>query len=253
MTNASIARRFRRAALVGALLLGAGATAGCSKTTTYSWVDVHVTIDPSIPAPDLQALVVACEIKVTGADNFAGVPLPSCMNGVSDRNLGTFEWSTTEGSGDLQFTVTLFALNRQPFAVGTSEPVAIVPGKRISSSVLVLAVQTDGGVGEDAGTGGTIGGGGASGNGGAAGNGGASGNGGESGNGGAAGTAGTNGTAGAGGGTAGSLGTAGSAGTAGAGGRGGTAGVGGRGGNSGTAGAGGTAGSAGGHGGAGGA
>jgi len=236
MISASrIARRFSRA-LTGAILLAACAAPGCGKTNTYSYVDVHVVIDPTIPDKDLMSMVVSCEVQVTGADHAQGVTLPRCA-GLTTHDLGTFEWSST-ASGTVQFTVELYALNRVLFATGTTEEVTLVPNTQTKASVIVRAVATDGGV-PDAG-----------GNGGSAGTAGAAGTAGTSGTAGMTGTAGVTGTAGMTG-TAGVSGTAGTSGSAGAGGTSGSAGAGGRSGTAGSSGTAGTSGTAGRSGGAG--
>jgi hypothetical protein len=239
MTSATrMVRRLTRA-LAGAILLVACAAPGCGKTNTYSYVDVHVLIDPSIMDKDLMTMVVSCEVQVTGADQQLGVSLPRCA-GVTTHDLGTFQWSST-ASGAVQFTVELYALNRVLFATGTTDPITLVANKRTSASVVVHAVATDGGV-PDSGAAGSAGTAGAPGTAGATGTAGVAGT---------AGTAGMTGTAGAGG-TAGTAGTAGTPGTAGGSGTAGTAGAGTAGstGTAGNAGAGGSAGSSGGAGGA---
>jgi len=256
MTSVSrMVHRLTRA-LAGAILLVTCAAPGCGKTNTFSYVDVHVTIDPSIMDKDLMTMVVSCEAQVTGADEALGVSLPRCA-GINTHDLGTFEWSST-ASGAVQFTVELYALNRVVFATGTSEPITLVANKRTSASVVVHAVATDGGVPDSGANGGSAGTAGAPGTAGTPGTAGMTGTAGTSGTAGMAGTAGTagvagtagaSGTAGAGG-TAGNPGTAGRSGTAGTTGTAGTSGAAGR---AGTAGAGGSAGSSGGAGGAGGA
>jgi len=237
-----IARRFTRA-LAGAVLVAACAAPGCGKTNTYSFVDVHVSIDPSIPDTDLMTMVFSCEFQVSGAEDALGVPLPRCSSGLATHDLGTFQWSST-ASGTLQFTVELYARNRVLFATGTTEPVTLVPNKRTSASVVVHAVATDGGVPDSGQNGGSTGTAGAPGTAGIAGTAGVSGSAGTTGVAGMAGTAGSTGTAGDTG-TAGSTGTAGVSGTAGATGAAGTTGAAGQpgtAGSTGSAGRGGTAG-----------
>jgi hypothetical protein len=240
-------------------------TFSCSKTTTYSYVDVSVQVDPSVPMKDLAATLDSCEVQVSGAESVEGVVIPCVPNAKIGYDLGTFEWTTTLEKGQLVFTVTLFALNRAVYGSGTSTPVDIVAGKRVSSSVIVVVTPTTmpgtggagGGAGGGSGTGGvggTSGGGGKGGAGAVGGQGGSStgGAGGTVGQGGAeggkSGTAGAGGSgqSGAGGSSAG--GASGSAGSS----AGGTSGSAGAGGVTGTAGAGGAAngGSAGGAGGA---
>jgi hypothetical protein len=220
-------------------------TVSCSKTTTYSYVDVSVQVDPSVPMKDLAATLDSCEVQVSGAESVEGVVIPCVPNAKIGYDLGTFEWTTTLEKGQLVFTVTLFALNRAVYGSGTSTPVDIVAGKRVSSSVIVVVTPST-----MTGTGGA--GGGAGGRSGAGGIGGTSGGGGQGGSaagggpGGSA-TGGAGGTVGQGGAQGGKSG-AGGAGQGGVGGSvGGTSGTAGSsaGGTSGSAGAGGVTGSAG--------
>ena len=262
--------RTRPGRLSGRLLRAAGlaivaaslTAASCGKTNNYNYIDVNVVVDSStVTKPDLATMVVSCEMYVTGAEMSSTVQLP-CNVPLSSYNLGTFQWDTTLGKGSLQFTVTLFALNRVVFAMGTSDPVAILPGQTQTASVLVVGVPMTnpgtGGAGGDMGAGGAGGNGGVSGAGGGGGspagaggaagasaNGGSSGTSGGGGAGGAGGVAGTGGAGGQGGGAGGSAGHGGSSGVGGSTGGAGGAAAGGAGGG-GTAGAGGDAGGAGG-------
>ena len=226
-------------------------TVSCSKTTTYSYVDVSVQVDPSVLMKDLAANLDSCEVQVSGAESVEGVVIPCGPNAKIGYDLGTFEWTTTLEKGQLVFTVTLFALNRAVYGSGTSTPVDIVAGKRVSSSVIVVVTPSTmtGTGGAGGGAGGSSGTGGVGGNSGSAGQGGSAAGGGHGGSatGGAGGTVGQGGAGGAQGGKSG--GGAGGSGQGGAGGvsvggASGTAGSSG-GGTSGSAGAGGVTGSAG--------
>ena len=86
------------------LLLLAGALGvGCSKTTTYSFVDVTVEVDSSVTKKELADKVDSCEVQVTGAESIQGVSLPRCvMTAKAGYQLGTFEWTTTLERGQLQ-------------------------------------------------------------------------------------------------------------------------------------------------------
>jgi len=260
-----LSKPFRGTVLPLALLTGL-LTFSCSKTTTYSYVDVSVQVDPSVPMKDLAATLDSCEVQVSGAESVEGVVIPCGPNAKIGYDLGTFEWTTTLEKGQLVFTVTLFALNRAVYGSGTSTPVDIVAGKRVNSSVIVVVTPTTmpgtggaggGGSSGTGGVGGTSGGGGKGGAGAVGGQGGPStgGAGGTVGQGGAGGAqGGKSGTAGAGGngqGGAGGVSAGGASGSAGSS-AGGTSGSAGAGGVTGTAGAGGAAngGSAGGAGGA---
>jgi hypothetical protein len=146
--------RGRPGILTTALLLGLAAT-GCGKAVSYTYVDVEVNVDTaSLDATHL-FLVTACELFVSGADvSSSGTGLPCRENNVPPH-VGTFQWSSEATSGTLEFTVKMFDANREVLGSGTSEPVAVMPGKRLETSVLVLGVaQPDAGTGSgsDAGT-----------------------------------------------------------------------------------------------------
>lgn len=219
------------------VVAAAVSSASCGKTNNYEYIDVNVFADTNtVSKADFASQVAACEMYVTGSEVSNPVGLPCMPTLQSYPNVGTFEWRTALNKGSLQFTVTLFALNHVPFAVGTSDPVVLGTGQNLTSNVVAVLVPST-----TPGTGGTTGGtGGASGTGGISGAGG--GNGGTTGLGGAAGESpGSGGTSGAGG----SPGTGGAGGSAGgSAGHGGAPGSGGGAGGS-TTGAGGSAGGAG--------
>lgn len=249
----------RLSQVAGVAVIGAAVSgASCGKSDNYQYIDVSIYADTNtVTKVDYASQIDTCEMYVTGSEMSNPVRLSCTPTQQNYPSLGTFEWSTTLGKGTLQFTVTLFALNRVPFATGTSDPVNIVPGQKLTANVVaVLVPGAVTGAGGASGTGGGTGTGGTSGSGGGpvAGAGGAGGTPGTQGVGGAGGTPGTGGAGGHGG-AAGVGGSAGHGGAAGSGGSAGTSGLGGEGGSTtgagGSAGGGGTAG-AGGGGGAGG-
>jgi hypothetical protein len=124
--------------------------AGCSKTVTYTYVDVHVTVDPQTITPGQLATVVTCEFQVLGADATDGFTLKCPENDVR-YDVGTFNWTSNAASGNLQFRVRLFAVNRVIVGEGTSEPISISRGKRLATEVLVLGVPPTTGPDEDGG------------------------------------------------------------------------------------------------------
>ena len=233
------------------IVAAAVSAASCAKSDTYEYIDVNVFADPNtVSKMDFATQIVSCEMYVTGAETSSPTNLNCMPTQQSYPGVGTFEWTTKLSKGSLQFTVTLFGLNRVPFAVGTSDPVTLGTGKKLTGNVVAVLVPgtmtgtggTPGGTGGVTGTGGGAG---AGGNGGAAGVGGAAG--GAPGSGGAVGAGGVPGTGGMGGGAGGAAGRGGMTGSGGAGG----SGTGG-GGAAGGAGGGATAGTAGSAGGAGG-
>jgi|GEM_PF-6852860 len=203
-----------------AVVVGAVSAASCGKTDNYEYIDVSVFADTNtVSKMDFATQVVSCEMYVTGAEASNPVAISCMPSQQSYPVVGTFEWTTKLNKGTLQFTVTLFGLNRTPFAVGTSEPVTLGSQKLTANVVTVLVPGTMTGTGGTGGVMGTGGVGGGAGNGGTTGGGGAAGGGpGSGGTSGAGGTPGAGGVGGSAGGSAGRGGTSGAGGIAGAGG-----------------------------------
>jgi len=209
-----------------AVVAAAVSSASCGKTDNYTYIDVSVFADANtVTKMDFATKVVTCEMYVTGAETSNPTVLNCQPTQQSYPSVGTFEWTTKLNKGALQFTVTLFGLNRVPFAVGTSEPVTLGTSQKLTANVVTVLVPDNmmGAGGTSGGTGGVMGTGGGSG---------AGGNGGSTGTGGAAGGQGGGGASGAGGSPA----TGGAGGLAGAGGANGSGGAGGAGGSTGAGG-----------------
>ena len=83
--------------------------------------------------------VETCEFEVRGVETREAMNLPCTLHYVR-HDLGTFQWTTTADAGSLVFVVNLFGPNRVVFGSGQSDPVAITPGKTLSTSVFVTAV-----------------------------------------------------------------------------------------------------------------
>lgn len=142
--------------LATALAIGVGAA--CGDTVSYTYVDVDVNVDTaSLDATHL-FLVTTCELFVSGADESPGGTGLPCRENNVPPHVGRFQWSSKATSGTLEFTVKLFDANREVLGSGTSDPVAVSPGKHLETSVLVLGVvqpdtgAPDGGAPDTAGT-----------------------------------------------------------------------------------------------------
>ena len=135
-------RRSHHGLGIAAVALALGLGGACGNTVSYTYVDVDVEVDTaSLDATHL-FLVTRCEFTVSGADETSsGVGLPCRENNVRPR-VGTFQWSSEATSGSLQFTVNLFDANRVVLGSGTSDPVAVSPGKHLTTSVLVWASRS---------------------------------------------------------------------------------------------------------------
>lgn len=141
------------AALLALPLLGGG----CTKDTNYTYVDVDVTVDEPTINNSLLYLVTSCEFVVMGVDENPQVFGLPCRENNVPRHVGTFQWTSTATSGTLQFKVTLFNANHDPIGDGTSDPVAVSPGKHLATSVLIVGNDNtppivDAGTGNDAAT-----------------------------------------------------------------------------------------------------
>jgi hypothetical protein len=120
---------------------------GCSKDTLYTYVSVHVVVDSTIS--DVQLFQISgCEFQVSGAETSSARSL-NCPPTAVHRDVGTFEWSTQVKTGTLQFEVQIFDPNRVVIGQGTSDEIAVAPGKHLTTTVNVVAV---GAPGTDAGT-----------------------------------------------------------------------------------------------------
>jgi hypothetical protein len=134
--------------LAAAVMLG---SAGCSKNATYTYVDVHVSIDQQTISDTQLDSVFSCEFQVIGAEVSGSMNLP-CRSNQVPRDVGTFQWTSNASTGDLQFRVRVFDGNLVVLGEGTSEAVAVAHGKHLQTSVLVTGVaggtEPDGGSGD---------------------------------------------------------------------------------------------------------
>ncbi len=120
------------AALGGLTLL---ALPACSEPIDYGYFAVKVTVDAPADA-DYLARIAACGVNVDGVDVDFG-SLACAENRFTQRELGTFEWSTNTPGGTVEFTVTLKSIIGRVLGTGKSAPVAISPGNTVEASVLV--------------------------------------------------------------------------------------------------------------------
>ncbi len=116
-------------------------TAGCSKSATYTYIDVYVSIDRQTVTANQLYKVTTCELQVLGAESSATINLRCPENRVK-YDIGTFQWTSGVPTGTLQFQVTIFDANLVPVGKGTSPSIAVSPGKHLATSVLVLGVAS---------------------------------------------------------------------------------------------------------------
>jgi hypothetical protein len=124
------------------LLLGLSALSlgACGSSTTYSYVNVAVSVDTSTFSADDLKRVGNCQVLVAGAEKAKSLDLGhACFPGQTQANLGTFQWTTTETQGWLTFEVLFYVFDtiEHPLARGISPQVDIVKGQSVSTSVIV--------------------------------------------------------------------------------------------------------------------
>ena len=134
--------KWGRAGAATVLAAWALAGVGCSSKSTYTYVNIDVTIDrDTIPGGRL-FLVTTAEMEVRGAETVGlfqlGRNLPE-NNFMHD--LGTVHWTSRAPSGTLEFVVKLFDGNHVVIGEGTSPPVQIMPGKVLRSSLVVVGLE----------------------------------------------------------------------------------------------------------------
>lgn len=127
------------------LALTSVALPSCADDTTFAYFNVKVDIDPVTVDDDLRRKIASCGLFVSGDDNDQQT-LPCTLNSVP-YSLGVVDFSTSASRGTLVFTVKMLDLNRQPIAVGSSQPVAIVPENTTQTAVVAVSVvpKEDGG------------------------------------------------------------------------------------------------------------
>jgi hypothetical protein len=111
----------------------------CSSDTAYTYVDVHVTIDPTTVTKTQLYLVTSCELMILGADAGHSYGLP-CVEKEVPYDVGTFQYSSKATSGTLQFLVRILDGNHVLVGESTSDPVPVSPGKHLQTSVVVVGV-----------------------------------------------------------------------------------------------------------------
>jgi len=137
---------------VGAVLAAlAGGGSACSKAKTYSYFDVHVTIDPTTVTTTRLALITNCELQIlgTGVDE---TKILGCRENQVRYDVGRFEWTTDTEAGNVRFIVRVFDASMVLIGEGTTAMLPISPGKRTPIELPVVGVSTtqpDGG-GSDA-------------------------------------------------------------------------------------------------------
>jgi hypothetical protein len=124
-------------------LLGAS---GCSEETTYSYFTIAMSWDPALE-PEFLARVSACGLVVEGSD-YDQITVPCVDNGQVIKNLGAADFSTSESSGQLTFTLNVLDLNQKLMAKGVQEPPApksygIVPNGTVGLALVIRKLKTN--------------------------------------------------------------------------------------------------------------
>lgn len=96
----------RRLLLVLGLAAASLGAAGCNE---YHYYDVRLSYDSAMFNFGERAAVQTCHVYVTGADTKDFYLNGNCTNGSGNSDVGTFEFSTYADSGNLDFTIKVYA------------------------------------------------------------------------------------------------------------------------------------------------
>jgi hypothetical protein len=125
-------------ALACLALLVAGGT-GCEKSATYSYFNVHVTLDRTSIDDELLDLIDACAA-------FADTPLREdtsrlpCVRHRVPNDLGVFQYTTSLIKGEIKFRVIMNGYWGPTLAQGELEPLGIAPGTTTERTLVVNAI-----------------------------------------------------------------------------------------------------------------
>ena len=123
------AGRFNEKLVLATLVLGASLTTGCK---TYHYYDIDVKFSASFGGISNAGMIQVCSLNVSGADS-GGWTFPNndstgaiiCPIQNNYPDLGTFEFSTFEDSGNLHFLVSAYTMAQQVqancFAAGSTD------------------------------------------------------------------------------------------------------------------------------------
>jgi hypothetical protein len=122
-----------------AALLAVVGLAACDDGSSggYSYFLVPVTIDQQSVDQELLGLIAFCGAEAKTPQGNTGADL-RCVRGRIPYQLGNFEYTTTQTSGSITFSVVLQGINHNPLASGESSPVGVVPGKTVEVPAIVV-------------------------------------------------------------------------------------------------------------------
>ncbi|MBC8132267.1 MAG: hypothetical protein H7X95_04745 [Deltaproteobacteria bacterium] len=123
------------------MLAVVGAGNGCSDSTTYTYFDVHLTIDRATVTDDQLYLVTGCEVNVRDGDRNETIHL-RCRENKVPRDVGSFQWTSDAKSGNVQFVVRMLDGNLKIIAEATTDPIPVSPGKHVPLEVKVVGVAS---------------------------------------------------------------------------------------------------------------
>jgi hypothetical protein len=121
--------------LCGAAGLGLLALAGCEEDPQYSYFAVNVTFNEQA-SDEILSRIATCGANVEGADTDFVSDLGCRPGSVRGRELGRFEWVTTETSGNVRFRVMMKDIAGVVLAEGSSPDVPITVGTTTQTSVV---------------------------------------------------------------------------------------------------------------------
>jgi hypothetical protein len=126
------------AVLLGCALAAAGA-AGCDKTATYTYFNIHMVLDRQTVDDELLDLIAACAASADIQDRHDDADL-RCLRHRVPNDLGIFQYTTTQTKGEVTFKVIMNSYWGVTLAQGTLDPLGIAPGMTIDQTLTIHAI-----------------------------------------------------------------------------------------------------------------
>jgi hypothetical protein len=121
--------------LTGALLVG-----GCDKTATFSYFNIHVTLDRTSIDDELLDLINGCAAVAETPARRDTTDL-RCVRHRVPNDLGVFQYTTTLTSGSIKFSVVMASYDGTAIAQGQIDPpLGIAPGMTVEGTLVVKAI-----------------------------------------------------------------------------------------------------------------
>jgi hypothetical protein len=122
-----------------ALAVGLLLAAGCDKTATFSYFNVHVTLDRSTIDDELLDLIQTCAVTADGPVR-QDISSLRCTRHRIPNDLGVFQYTTKETKGSVTFKVIMTSYFDSPLAEGSVGPIGIAPGSSTDAMLVVSGI-----------------------------------------------------------------------------------------------------------------